>query len=323
MIPALLGLTLLLFGWFKLLPGGPENALLPDNATSEERAHMREALGLNDAVWVQYWRFLTDLATFDFGNSVRSGRPVATELAERFPATMELGVAAMIIALGVGIPLGYLAATRRGSLIDMAAVSGALIGICTPVFFLAAGLKVLFAQVLGWLPTTGRLSGGSTFTELTGFRIFDGIITGEFDIAADAFMHLILPALALSSIPLAVITRITRASVLEVLGEDYVRTADAKGLKPPTVRMRHVMRNAMLPVATVTGLLFGGLFAGAVLTESVFAFNGVGRFVYEATQARDYPALLGSIMAIAVVYVVINLLVDLSYGLIDPRVRVR
>ncbi|MCH7232621.1 ABC transporter permease [Glycomyces sp. L485] len=320
---ALLGLSLLLFAWFKALPGGPENRMLPDNATDQQREALRQALGLDEPVWIQYGEFLSRVVRLDFGSSLSSGRPIATELADRLPATIELSMWAIAIAIGVGIPLGYLAARRRGSWLDFTAVSGSLIGICTPVFFLAAMLKVVFAQNLGWLPTAFRLSPGMDYTEITGLRVFDGLITGEVGVALDAARHLILPALALASIPLAVITRITRASVLEVLGEDYVRTADAKGLRPQTIRGRHVMKNAMLPVVTVIGLLLGSLFAGAVLTESVFAFGGVGSFVFQATTERDYPALMGFILVIAVSYVALNLVVDLSYGFLDPRVRVR
>ncbi|WP_026925516.1 ABC transporter permease [Glycomyces arizonensis] len=320
---ALLGLTLLLFAWFKALPGGPENRMLPDNATDQQREALRQALGLDEPIWSQYGEFLSRLVHLDFGSSLSSGRPVATELADRLPATIELSLAAMVIAIGIGIPLGYLAARKRGSWLDFGAVSGSLVGICIPVFFLAAMLKVVFAQELAWLPTAFRLSPGLDYTEVTGLRVLDGIITGELDVAWDAFLHLVLPAIALASIPLAVITRITRASVLEVVGEDYVRTADAKGLKPQTIRGRHVMKNAMLPVVTVIGLLLGSLFSGAVLTESVFAFGGVGSFIYQATTERDYPALMGFILIIAVFYVVLNLIVDLSYGFLDPRVRVR
>ena len=320
---ALLGLSLLLFAWFKALPGGPENRMLPDNATDEQREALRTALGLDESVWVQYSEFLGRIVRLDFGSSLSSGRPVATELAERLPATIELSVFAIVIAIGIGIPLGYLAARKRGSWLDFTAVSGSLLGICIPVFFLAAMLKVVFAQNLGLFPTIGRLSPGAAYTDITGLRILDGLLTGEFDIVGEAFMHLVLPAIALASIPLAVITRITRASVLEVVGEDYVRTADAKGLKPKTIRGRHILKNAMLPVVTVIGLLLGQLFAGAVLTESVFSFGGIGSFVYQATTERDYPALMGFILIIAVSYVVLNLIVDLSYGFLDPRVRVR
>ncbi|GAB3234961.1 ABC transporter permease [Glycomyces halotolerans] len=320
---ALSGLTLLLFAWFKALPGGPENRMLPDDATDQQREALRQALGLDEPIWVQYSEFLARITRLDFGSSLSSGRPITTELADRLPATIELSLFAIAIAIGIGIPLGYLAARKRGTWLDFAAVSGSLLGICTPVFFLAAMLKVLLAQNLGLFPTFGRLSSGLQYTDITGLRILDGLITGELNVAADAFMHLVLPALALSSIPLAVITRITRASVLEVLDEDYVRTADAKGLRQRTIRGRHIMKNAMLPVVTVIGLLLGSLFAGAVLTESVFSFGGVGSFVYQATTERDYPALMGFILIIAVSFVVLNLIVDLSYGLLDPRVRVR
>jgi peptide/nickel transport system permease protein len=323
LVVALLGLTLLLFAWFKALPGGPENRMLPDNATDQQREALRQALGLDEPIWLQYSEFLSRMVRFDFGTSLSSGRPIATELADRLPATIELSLWAIALAIGIGIPLGYLAAKRRGSWIDYAAVSGSLVGICIPVFFLAAMLKVVFAQQLGWLPTTFRLSPGLTYTDITGLRVLDGLLTGEFDVVVDAAQHLVLPAIALASIPLAVIVRITRASVLEVVGEDFVRTADAKGLRPQTIRGRHVMKNAMLPIITVIGLLLGSLFAGAVLTESVFAFGGVGSFVFQATTERDYPALMGFILVIAVSFVVLNLIVDLAYGFLDPRVRVR
>lgn len=322
LIPTLLGLSVLLFAWLRFLPGGPENSLLPENATQEQREALREAKGLNEPIFVQYGIFIRDLLQGNLGTTL-SGRPVTHELIERFPATAELAVAAMIIAIGIGIPLGYLAASRRGSMLDLGAVAGSLIGICTPVFFLAFILKLFFAVRWGMLPDGSRLTTGLQYTSVTGFRVFDGIITGELHVAADALAHLILPGLALASIPLAVITRMTRASVLEVLSEDYVRTAESKGLKTRVIRMRHVLRNAMLPVVTAIGLLSGGLLAGAVLTESVFAFGGLGSFVYESTQNRDYEAIMGCILLIALVYVLVNLLVDLSYSLFDPRVRVR
>ncbi len=226
-----------------------------------------------------------------------------------------------MIAVAVGVPLGYLAARKRGSALDFAAVGGSLLGICTPVFFLAFILKVIFAERLGVFPSAFRLSPGMSRTNLSGFVVLDGIRTGEFDVVWDALLHLALPGVALASIPLAVIVRMTRASVLEVLSEDYVRTANAKGLRPGTVRTRHVMRNALLPVVTAVGLLTGSLFAGAVLTESVFAFPGIGSFIYAATQTRDYPVLTGFILLIATLYVFINLLVDISYSLLDPRMR--
>ncbi|WP_053615461.1 ABC transporter permease [Nocardiopsis sp. NRRL B-16309] len=321
LIPTLVGLSILLFVWLQRLPGGPEYALLPDDATDEQRASLRRSLGLDEPLTVQYLSFLRRIAQGDLGTSIASGRPVLEEFLTRFPATFELAVSAMVIAVAVGLPLGYLAARRRGTVLDFAAVGGSLVGICTPVFFLAFILKVVFAERLGLFPSAFRLSPGLDRTNLSGFAVLDGLRTGEWDVVADALAHLVLPGLALASIPLAVIVRMTRASVLEVLEEDYVRTADAKGLHRNTVRTRHVMRNAMLPVVTAIGLLTGSLFAGAVLTESVFAFPGIGSFIYSATQERDYPVLTGFILIIATVYVFINLLVDISYSLLDPRVR--
>lgn len=322
LVPTLFGLSVLLFAWVRALPGGPENALLPDNATQADREALRESLGLNEPIMMQYGYFMQRLLQGDLGTTLQ-GRPVATELIERFPATFELAMMAMIIAFFVGIPLGYMAARRRGGLLDFGAIAGSLIGICTPVFFLAFMLKEVFAVQLGWLPAGSRLTTGLSYTDVTGLRILDSIVTGEFVVTGDAFTHLILPGLALSSIPLAVITRMTRASVLETLGEDFVRTAESKGLKAHTIQTRHVLRNAMLPVVTATGLLTGSLLAGAVLTESVFNFGGLGSFVFNATQVRDYEAIMGSILLIALVFVVVNLIVDLCYTLLDPRVRVQ
>jgi ABC-type dipeptide/oligopeptide/nickel transport systems, permease components len=322
LIPTLLGLSVLLFLWLNRLPGGPASAILGERATPTEVARINRALGLDQPVWVQYGRFLKRIFELDLGTSTKTGQPVWDEFALRFPATVELSVMAMLIAVVVGIPLGYLAAKRRGGWLDVAAVSGSLVGICVPVFFLALILKGFFAVNLGLFPSYGRLTTGLDATDVTGFAVLDGILTGEFDATLDALHHLALPAITLASIPLAVIVRMTRASVLEVLGEDYVRTAESKGLEKNTVRVRHVLRNALLPVVTAIGLLTGSLLSGAVLTESVFSFGGIGSFIKDAIDARDYPVLVGFIMFIAMVYVVINLLVDLAYSLIDPRVRV-
>lgn len=321
LIPTLGGLSILLFVWLQRLPGGPEFALLPEDATPEEREALRRSMGLDEPLSVQYLSFLRRIAEGDLGTSLQTGRPVLTEFFNRFPATFELAVTAMIIAVAVGIPLGYIAARKRGTPLDFAAVGGSLLGICTPVFFLAFILKVVFSEQLGLFPSAFRLSAGLSRTDITGFFLLDGIMTQEWDVVWDALRHLALPGLALATIPLAVIVRMTRASVLEVLEEDYVRTANAKGLHRTTVRTRHVLRNAMLPVVTAVGLLTGALFAGAVLTESVFAFPGIGSFIYESTQTRDYPVLTGFILLIATMYVFINLLVDISYSLLDPRVR--
>ncbi|MGW7359155.1 ABC transporter permease [Streptomyces sp. NPDC054802] len=322
LIPTLLGLSVLLFLWLNRLPGGPASAILGERATEAEVARINRALGLDQPVYVQYWRFLERIFELDLGTSVQTGQPVWDEFTTRFPATVELSILAITLAIVVGIPLGYLAAKRRGGWLDVAAVSGSLIGICIPVFFLALILKGVFAVNLGLFPTFGRLDTGMDATTVTGFAVLDGLLTGELDASLNAIHHLILPAVALSSIPLAVIVRMTRASVLEVLGEDYVRTAESKGLHKSVVRGRHVLRNALLPVVTAVGLLTGSLLSGAVLTESVFSFNGIGNFIRTSIDARDYPVLVGFILFIAMVYVLINLLVDLAYSIIDPRVRV-
>ncbi|SDY13883.1 peptide/nickel transport system permease protein [Micromonospora pattaloongensis] len=322
-IPTLFGLSILLFIWLHRLPGGPETAILGERGTPEMRAAIRRNLGLDEPILVQYGRFMKRLIQFDLGTSTSTKREVTTEFLQRFPGTVELTVMAMLIAIGLGIPLGYLAARRRGTIVDHASVAGSLIGICIPVFFLAYVLKAVFAENLGWLPSAGRQDPTIGATRITNFFVLDGLMTREWDAAADALIHLILPGLALASIPLAVIVRITRASVLEVLGEDFVRTAEAKGLTESVVRRRHVLRNAMLPVATSIGLLTGQLLSGAVLTETVFAFSGIGAFLADAISQRDYPVLQGFILIIALVYVLVNLVVDVSYTLIDPRVRVR
>jgi peptide/nickel transport system permease protein len=323
LIPTLLGLSVLLFIWLRRLPGGPETAILGERGTPELRAQVRRSLGLDEPLLLQYGRFMSRMLRFDLGTSISTKRDVSTEFLQRFPGTVELTVTAMVIAIGIGIPLGYLAARRRGSWLDHSSVGGSLIGICVPVFFLAYVLKAIFAENLGWFPSSGRQDPTLGATRITNFFVLDGLMTREWDAALDALWHLVLPGIALASIPLAIIVRITRASVLEVLGEDFVRTAESKGLTEPVVRRRHILRNAMLPVVTVIGLLTGGLLSGAVLTETVFAYNGIGAFLYEAISNRDYPVLMGFILIIALFYVLVNLVVDVSYSLIDPRVRVR
>jgi peptide/nickel transport system permease protein len=321
-LPTLLGLSVLLFIWLRRLPGGPETAILGERGTVEQRAAIRAQYGLDQPVMVQYARFMRRMLRLDLGVSISTKRPVIDEFLDRFPGTIELSVTALAIAIGVGIPIGYLAARRRGTVLDHLTVGGSMVGICIPVFFLAYVLKAIFSERLGWFPTTGRQDPRIEATRVTGFFVLDGLLTREWDAAFDALMHLVLPGLALASIPLAIIVRITRASVLEVLGEDYVRTAEAKGLTARVVRGRHVLRNAMLPVSTTIGLLTGGLLSGAVLTETVYAFTGIGQFIADSINQADYPVLMGFILIIALVYVIVNLLVDISYSVIDPRVRV-
>jgi peptide/nickel transport system permease protein len=323
LVPILLGLSILLFAWLRALPGGPAQAALGERATPEDIQRYNEAFGLDQPLIVQYFKFLGRALTLDFGNSSRTGRPVTTEFLERFPGTVELTIFAMVFAIGLGIPLGYLAARKHGRWPDSAAVIGSLLGVAIPVFFLAYLLRFLFAVKLGWLPGSGRQEVRIEATHITNFYVLDGLLTREWDAAWDAVLHLVLPGIALGTIPLAIIVRITRASVLDVVNEDYVRTADAKGLATSTVRRRHILRNALLPVSTTIGLQTGLLLSGAVLTETVFAFGGVGLELRQAIANRDYALLQGFILLLAIMYVLVNLLVDISYGLLDPRVRVR
>jgi peptide/nickel transport system permease protein len=316
-------LSVLLFAWLRSLPGGPVSALLGDRATAETRRQLEIALGLDQPIYVQYVRFLGRAVTGDFGVStgVQPGDTALSIFVQRFPATVELAILALLLAVAAGIPLGYLAARRRGGWLDNAGVAGSLVGVAVPVFFLAFLLKFAFAVQLGWLPTSGRQTAGIDATRVTGFFVLDGMLTREWDAAGDALQHLVLPALALSSIPFAVVFRITRGAVLDVLDEDYVRTAYAKGLTDRVIRGRHVLRNAMLPVVTTIGLQTGALLSGAVLTERVFALQGVGQALARGFELRDYAVLQIVIIAAAIVYVFVNLLVDLSYAVIDPRVR--
>ncbi len=322
MVPVLVGLSILLFLWIRWLPGDPARALLGERATPEGIARINQAYGFDKPVLVQYFTYVKSLLSGDFGNSIKTGQPVLSSFFEKFPATVELSLTALLFAVVVGVPLGYLAARHQGRALDTAVVSTSLLGVVTPVFFLAILLKLVFANWLHLLPTSLRQNPRIDATHITNFYVLDGVLTGEWDAAWDAIVHLILPALALGTIPLAIIVRITRASVAEVVNEDYVRTAESKGLSSWTVSSRHILRNALLPVVTTIGLWTGLLFSGAVLTETVFSFNGVGQYMFDAISGLDYPVLQGFILFIALIYSVINLLVDVAYGVIDPRVRV-
>jgi peptide/nickel transport system permease protein len=321
--PTLVALSFFVFLWLRLLPGGPALALLGDKATPERVADLNRTMGLDQPLYIQYARFLGRVLHGDFGYSLVSTEAVATELSRAFPATLELSAYAMVFALGVGVPLGYLAGRRRGSLLDHLTVVGTLLGVAIPVFFLGILLKQVFAEGLGWLPPSGRQDVGLTSTTITGITSLDAVMTREWDVLADALVHLALPAIVLGTIPLAIVIRITRAAVAEVSTQDHVRTAEAKGLRSLTIHRRHILRNALLPISTTVGIQTGLLLAGAVLTEKVFVWRGLGSLLAEGIERRDYPRLQALILLTAVVFVVVNLLVDLSYALIDPRVRLR
>jgi peptide/nickel transport system permease protein len=321
LVPILLGVSILIFFWIRALPGSPAESLLGERATPKLVEAYRHRYGLDQPVYKQYWDYLKTTAQGDLGVSVASRRTIADEIKARFPATVELTIAAMTFALLVGIPLGFFAAKWHGGVFDQSSLVLSLIGISIPIFFLAIILKYIFAIRLGWLPSVGRISVTLDVEHPTNFYILDAIITRDWSTLWDVIKHLILPAIALGSIPLAVISRITRASVLDVQNEDYVRTARSKGLPPQTVDRRHIFRNALLPVSTIIGLQVGLLLSGAVLTETVFAFPGMGSWLRDAIFNRDYPALQGGILFLAFVFVMVNLVVDLSYALINPRIR--
>ena len=321
LIPILFGVSVLVFFWVHNLPGGPTDALLGERSTPALVKQYKEQFGLNQPLPIQYLKYVRSLLEGDLGTSIATRRTVTTEIKTRFPATIELAFMAMIFATAVGIPLGFVAAKRHGGAADHATLFLSLLGVSIPVFFLAIILKYIFAVRLGWLPTVGREDILATRQHPTNFYFLDAIIERDPTAFWDTFKHLILPAIALGSIPLAIIVRITRASVLDVQNEDYVRTARAKGLPPREVDRRHVLRNALLPITTVLGLQVGLLLSGAVLTETVFAYPGMGQWLADGIGNRDYPVLEGGIMFLAVVFVLVNLIVDISYAIINPRIR--
>lgn len=320
-IPVLFGLSIVLFAFVHLLPGDPCRSILGQHATPDACLRLRENLGLDLPLWQQYVNYVGQLLRGDLGASIVNNKPVLTEFAVRFPATIELTVAALVFAVGVGIPLGRLAARHVQGWIDGGVTVISLFGISIPVFVLGLILVYIFAVQLKWLPTQGRIDPRAGLELKTNFVLIDSLVQGRPDLFVDGLKHLVLPAIALGSIPLAIIARITRAAVLDVANEDYVRTARAKGLTERRVDTRHVMRNAWLPVVTVIGLQVGGLLGGAVLTETVFSWNGVGRWVVDAIQGRDYFVVQSTILILALIFLVVNLVVDVAYAFINPRIR--
>jgi peptide/nickel transport system permease protein len=322
LIPILVGVSLLIFFWIRALPGSPAESLLGERATPALVKAYRDRYGLDKPIWRQYVAYVkTTAIDRDLGVSSATHRQVSSEIRQRFPATIELSIAAMIFAVSIGIPLGFFAAKRHGGIFDNLTLVGSLLGISIPIFVLAIILKYLFAVRWHLLPSVGRIDVVTNAKHPTNFYVLDAIIERDWSTLWDVLKHLLLPAIALGSIPLAVITRITRAAALDVQNEDYVRTARAKGLSPITVDRRHVLRNAMLPISTIIGLQTGLLLSGAVLTETVFAFPGMGSWLRDAIFNRDYPVLQGGILFLATVFVLVNLIVDISYAIINPRIR--
>jgi len=345
-IPVLFGIVFVVFTLVRLIPGDPCRAALGERATDEICDAYMERRGLNEPIPVQFVSYLGELVRGDLGDSYRQGRPVTEMLIERLPVTIELAVMALLFAVSVGIPLGILSAYKQNSSVDVSTMIVANIGVSMPVFWLGLMLQFIFAVVLKntavALPPSGRLSSGVTLEPLyvtwgwqvsgglrtfldflSNSNLFNALVTGNWVVLGDSLKHLILPAIALGTIPMAIIARMTRSSLLEVLGLDYIRTARAKGLAEGAVILRHGLRNAMLPIVTIIGLQFGILLAGAVLTETIFNLSGVGRSLYEAITARDYRVVEGFTLVIAVIFVVVNLVVDVSYAYLDPRVRLK
>jgi len=320
-IPVLFGLSVILFLFLRLLPGDPAVAILGQHATPELVAQLRETLGLDKPLYVQYLDYLARLLQGNLGASIIDGRSVADNFAIRFPGTIELAVCALIFAVGLGIPLGRTAAKHPNGWIDGLVTILSLLGISIPIFVLGYVLVFVFAVQLDWLPGAGQADPRLGVEAVTHFSVVDAFLSGNPNAVLDAFAHLILPSIALGSIPLAVVTRITRAAVIDVSNEDYVRTARAKGLTERRVDDRHVMRNALLPVSTVIGLQVGSLLAGAVLTETVFSWNGVGSWVVKAILDHDYIVVQSLILIFAVIFMTVNLIVDIGYAFLNPRIR--
>jgi peptide/nickel transport system permease protein len=322
LIPILLGLTLLVFLFIRALPGDPAGAILGERATPEALERVRQALGLNKPLIDQYLAYLTGILRFDLGHSFITNRDVTDDFLQRFPATIELTLAAMAFAIGVGIPLGMYTAKRHGTWSDSAGSVASLIGISIPIFFLGLMLKFLFAIQWPILPDSGRIDLiVYDIPRVTNFMLIDTLLAGQPDAFVDAVRHLILPAIALGTIPLAIIMRITRASVIDVMNEDYVRTANAKGLSGRVVDNRHVLRNALLPVITVIGLQLGLLLGGAILTETIFGWGGVGKWIYDAVINNDYQVIQSGVLLLALIFILVNLAVDVSYAYLNPRIR--
>lgn len=320
-IPVLLGIMTAVFILLQLIPGDPALALAGEKASVEQVDRVREEFGLNRSLPVQYAYFLKSAFTLDFGESLRTHQPVSGELRQFFGATMELSIAALIIALVIGIPAGVIAATHRSTPLDYGTMILALIGISTPVFWAGIVLIYLLSFRLGLFPIGGIIGTGIQLDRITNAYVLDSLLTGNWVAFRSSLHHLLLPAFVLSTIPMAIIARMTRSSMLEVLGQDYLRTARAKGLEDQQVVVRHALKNALIPIVTTIGLQFGALLSGAFLTETVFGRPGLGRYVVAAIGARDYPAIQGTVLVVAVVFVLINLLVDVTYAAIDPRIH--
>ena len=324
LVPTFIGITLVAFFLIRWVPGDPIEVMVGERRLDPE-AHARlvHQLGLDRPLWVQYGSYLRQTLSGDLGNSIVSREPVSAEFAALFPATVELALCALLLALLVGLALGAVAALKRGSLVDQGVMGLATVGYSMPIFWWGLMLIMLFSVDLGWTPVSGRIAIEYDIATRTGFMLVDSWVSGEAGAFASALRHLVLPALVLGTVPMAVIARMTRSSLLEVLREDYMRTARAKGLSPLRVVVVHGLRNALIPVITVVGLQTGALLGGAVLTETIFSWPGIGKWLIDSIARRDYPVVQAGILISALVFIAANLIVDVLYGVADPRIRER
>jgi peptide/nickel transport system permease protein len=323
LIPTLLGVSIIVFLMLHLTPGDPAELLLGERATDEALQQIREHLGLNEPLYVQYGMFLKRLMKGDLGETIWTRQKVWVEVKQRFPATIELAVTALFIACLFGVTLGIISATKQYSIFDYVSMLGALTGVSMPIFWLGLVFMLIFSVNLGWLPLSARLSIDVDLQVITNIYTLDALLTRNWVALRDALWHLIMPAVTLSTIPMAIIARMTRSAMLEVLRQDYIKTAKAKGLSQFKVVYKHALRNALIPVVTTIGLQFGVTLGGAILTESIFAWPGVGKWMYDAVTQRDYMVIQGGTLFIAALFILINLCVDILYAIINPRISVR
>ncbi len=319
--PTLIGASIVVFLLIHIIPGDAVTVILGERASEAARQALTEKLGLDQPLYYQYWTWFTGAMQGDFGTSIRTNGPVLSEIFSRLPATLELTFAAIFIAVVFGIFFGVTAARYRNSLVDQMAIGMSLLGVSIPIFWLGMMMIFFFAVMMGWLPVSGRLTLGLSVNSVTGLYLVDALIAGKMQVFWDALRHLLMPAVALSSVSLALFVRVTRSSMLDVLSEDYVRTARAKGLSMNIVIYKHALKNALIPIVTVVGLSFAQLLGGAVLTETVFSWPGVGRLLITSIGHRDYPMIQGIVLFIVLAFILINLLVDIIYAYLDPRIR--
>jgi len=322
-IPTLLGVSIIIFLMLAITPGDPAELLLGERATEETLEAMREHLGLNEPLYVQYGMFLKRLIKFDLGETIWTRQKVWNEIKQRYPATIELSIAAMFLSCFFGIILGIISATKQYSWFDYMSMIASLIGVSIPVFWLGLVLMLVFSLYLGWFPMSGRMGIGIDLEIITNFYVLDAILTRNWPALKDVLWHLTLPAVALSTIPLAIIARMTRSSMLEVLRQDYIKTAKAKGLGQTKIVLKHALRNGLIPVITVIGLQFGIMLGAAILTETVFAWPGVGKWIFDGVVKRDYMVIQGGTLVVAACFVIVNLIVDVLYAVINPRISVK